>query len=833
MEQSTTGRQSWRRYFVVPIMLVVPAGPLLLAGMLWWPGLQPVAWPRLVAGLGLIIVVAAPRVTSRVRSEHFFDGWSDTAFVVGVAVLPLGPWIPLALATGMAISGLLLRRPLVKTAYNVSAHIISTCAAMTVMWRLRGSHDILTIKGICAVVVAAAVLMGISFILTGWVISATTAYNLRVILRDMFRVSIITHPTRVAVGLVILWLASTPKALLVLPPLLYLLYRQRKAGRSLELAKNAWQQLSARARGASSLDEPTAVRNALADAIALWRPDRVDIEIAGVDGRLWTLNAGSNEPQSSAIGEGSRRYRENDFIVERGVGDDDASFGRIRLIFRQSVALTSEENLALDVFAASLASAISNARAHEAERASAREQHRLTLLAEASAEHSRQLADEMAHLAEQHEHVATHDPLTGLANRRLLGRAVDDAIATNGADGCFGLLLVDIRDFKAVNNSLGPAAGNELLIAIGRRLRDVTRNNDLVARTGGDEFAVLLHGFSSADGAAVAANSIARELEASFRVAGMSIKVELAAGFAVAPDDASDRDELLRCAEVALHHSKHVRRRGIERYRAHFDPANTEQVTLLDELDGALRRREIMLHYQPKYNLVNGRIIGAEALIRWQHPRRGLLAPSQFMPVLERHAAISDVTRHVLDIALADNAVWRSAGHATPIAVNISARDLFDPTLAGTVATMLDAHDVPPNRLTLEVTETAAVANVDTVATVLHQLREIGVRLSCDDFGTGYSSLSMLANYPLNELKIDRSFVGGILDDRPKQLLISTAIAAAENFGLSVVAEGIETVDQQRALIARGCEVGQGFLLSKPVPPFAIGELLKRNLRVA
>ncbi|MGH3265787.1 MAG: putative bifunctional diguanylate cyclase/phosphodiesterase, partial [Trebonia sp.] len=639
-----------------------------------------------------------------------------------------------------------------------------------------------------------------------------------------------------AIAVLILWLASTPRALIAVVPLAWLMHRHYRSSRTHQRQEKALERLSMATRGSVTLDEEDAVRHALTDALSLWDPDAAELTLRnpGRDtARVWFLPSGGQISQTET-GRQGRGHRPGDHVIERRLAGRDDNLGSLRLIFRRKVELDPDEDRVLDLFVSSLASAIDNARQHKKTDEARAAQIVLTERAEHAANANRLLADRMRNLADQREHDATHDQLTDLANRRALAARIDESITTVDFEHCCcGLLVLDIRDFKTVNNNLGPGAGNQLLLAIADRLRDVVRADDLVAWLGGDEFAVFFRNFATPDGAAAAAAAITKELDAAYNVAGMPVKVEIAAGFAATPWEAPDRDELLRCAEVALQLSKQRRRRGIERYQRIADPASTEQVTLLQELDGALRDGQIVLHYQPKYNLTNGRIVGAEALIRWQHPRRGLLAPSQFMPIVERSAAMTDVTRHVLALAMADNADWARQGYATPVAVNVSARDLYDPDLAATVRTLLEEWQMPAERLTLELTETAAVANLDAVTATLEQLRALRVGLSCDDFGTGYSSLAMLAKYPLSELKIDRSFVAGMLNDRRTQLLIKTAVDAAANFGLTVVAEGIETADQQRALVARGCELGQGFLLSKPLPPFAIGDILRRNLRVA
>jgi diguanylate cyclase (GGDEF)-like protein len=829
-----------------PVLFVIGASVIVMAAMVGWQGVGPVDIWRPAAAAGLVCAGTLSQLLARVRSVRFGDTWTDAAFVLALVLLPAGPWVPTCVGAGMLAGMLALRRGLVRSAYNTATFVLAAIAgaglADVIGWR----GDALTARGATAAIMAVLVFVVTTAALSTWVVSCVSGETYQLVARDIFRRAAVVGAGNVAVALLILWLATTPRALVVVAPLMWLMHRHYRSTRAHERQERALERLSAATRGSVTLDEKDAIRHALADAISLWSPDAVELVMAGAPGGAgtsptrWLLLTGG-EVSSSPAEPDARRHPGSDFVVERQLIGRDTEIGQLRLVFRRKIDLAADERRALDLFTSALGAAIDNARLHrrtdEARAAQIVLRERAEHTATANqllAERMRGQVEEMAALAAQHEHDASHDQLTDLANRRLLAARIEEAVsATDLESMCCGLLVVDVRDFKAVNTTLGPRGGNQLLLAITKRLQGAVRADDLVGRIGGDEFAVLLRDFNSPQGAAAAAAAIVKELEVAYDVARMSVKVEMAAGIATAPWDATTSDELLRCAEVALQLSKQRRRRGVERYEREQDPGGTEQVTLLDELDAAMRDSQLLLHYQPKFDLLNGRILGVEALIRWQHPHRGLLAPAQFMPAIERTAAMSEVTHYVLNRALAQQTEWTKQGVSTPVAVNISARDLHDPDLPRSVQALLELHDVPASRLTLELTETAASGNLDAVASVLEELRALQVKLSCDDFGTGYSSLSMLARYPLTELKIDRSFVSGIMTDRRKQLLVNTAIDAARNFGLDIVAEGIETPDQQQALVARGCTVGQGYLLSKPVPPFAITDVLRRRLRVA
>ncbi|ABK52596.1 diguanylate cyclase/phosphodiesterase [Acidothermus cellulolyticus 11B] len=423
---------------------------------------------------------------------------------------------------------------------------------------------------------------------------------------------------------------------------------------------------------------------------------------------------------------------------------------------------------------------------------------------------------------------AGRDDLTGVANRPALLAALDDTFEDIHRRAAYaGLLVVNIRGFKQINAIVGHSAADQLLTNIAMRLASRVRHRDVVARLGADEFAVLLRDFNRPEGADAMSRAILRALREPFDVAGLPLTLDVAAGLAVAPRDADTSAELLRRAMVALQAARHARSPAVENYRPAHDPAGAERLTLHAELDAALRTGQLVLHYQSTVDLATGRTVGVEALLRWQHPRRGLLRPAEFLPAAEQSELIGLVTSYVLDAALASAVHWRQKGIALPVSVNISARDLHDPSFPDRVDTLLHLHGVPADRLTLEITETTLNSRLYPADAVAKKLRDLGVRLSCDDFGTGTTPLPRLRDLPLAELKIDNTLIAGIVGDDDKRAIVAAVVELGRVFDLTVVAEGIERQDEREVLIRLGCTTGQGYYFSPPVPGALIGDVLR------
>ena len=421
-------------------------------------------------------------------------------------------------------------------------------------------------------------------------------------------------------------------------------------------------------------------------------------------------------------------------------------------------------------------------------------------------------------LQQEMEHRALHDILTGLPNRALLADRFEQAlIASSRAGTSVGLLLLDLDRFKEVNDTFGHHYGDELLRLIGPRLTEVLRGVDTVARLGGDEFAVLLPDVHGVDDATNVANALLAALETPFKIEGVDMDVEASIGVVISGTHGYDTVTLMQRADIAMYVAKtqHI---GVFVYDPGVDGHSATKLAMVGDLRRALDRHELVLYYQPKVNISTGEVVGAEALVRWQHPEHGLLFPDAFIPLAERTGLINPLTRHILGMALAQARVWFDSGRPLPVAVNLSARNLHDEQFADMVAKLLAEHDVPAHLLELEVTESAIMIDPERARAMLEQLSALGIYISLDDFGAGYTSLSQLTSMPISEIKIDRSFVMTMASDPSNALIVSSVVDLGHNLGMKLVAEGVETETALGALSGFGCDIAQGYHLSRPIP---------------
>ena len=417
-------------------------------------------------------------------------------------------------------------------------------------------------------------------------------------------------------------------------------------------------------------------------------------------------------------------------------------------------------------------------------------------------------------------HQARHDALTGLPNRLLLQEQLRHILcgpvrAERDRDGA-ALLLLDLDRFKEVNDSFGHHHGDVLLRQVAERIRAALRATDLIARLGGDEFAALLPR-TDRSGALAVVEMIHAALAPPFAIEGQTFSVEASIGVVVSPNDGHDPETLLRRADVAMYVAK---RQGAPYalYSPEADAHNHRRFTLGAELRQAIKDGALLLHYQPKAALTTGQVTGVEALVRWPHPERGLIPPDEFIPLAEETGAIAPLTWWVLETALRQARAWRRSGRSLDMAVNLSAANLRDPRLSGKILTLLRRYATPPSMLRIELTESAIMDDPEHAIDVLTRLTQCGVRLSVDDFGTGYSSLAYLKRLPIDELKIDRSFVCDMIGDPADAAIVASTIGLGHNLGLRVVAEGVEDEETWRRLAGLGCDLAQGYYLSRPLP---------------
>ena len=418
------------------------------------------------------------------------------------------------------------------------------------------------------------------------------------------------------------------------------------------------------------------------------------------------------------------------------------------------------------------------------------------------------------------------DELTGLANRRRLGERMDELIAAARQTGRpLAFLLIDLDGFKELNDTLGHKAGDMLLRQIGPRLSGALREGDLLARLGGDEFGVLLPDTSPAE-ALVIGQRLRAQLETPFAVDGLLLAVDASAGAAVFPDHGHDGDELVQRADVAMYQAKSART-GTELYDAGRDMHSRDRLAMVSELRRGIEARELVVHYQPKATVDERQITGVEALVRWDHPERGMLQPAQFLPYAEQTDLMRPLTLYVIDQALGQCAAWAEEGLELSVAVNLGQVNLIDRQLPGDVAAALERRGVPAERLHLEITENLVMSDPRRTMEVLGALRELGVGLSLDDFGTGQTSLAYLSRLSLDEIKIDRSFVHELGRDEDAAAIVRSTVQMAQALRLRVVAEGAEDAAAVRRLQEFGCELVQGFFLSPPLPAAEITEWLR------
>jgi diguanylate cyclase (GGDEF)-like protein/PAS domain S-box-containing protein len=431
------------------------------------------------------------------------------------------------------------------------------------------------------------------------------------------------------------------------------------------------------------------------------------------------------------------------------------------------------------------------------------------------------------------QRMANYDPLTGLPNLCLLTQLVGQALMETKRTGAHGaMLVIEITRVGAISDTLGTDIGNELLCEIGRLFRLSLREVDVLARLDGHKFAVALFNIDKREHAGVVAQKLLDALAQPIRVASHSLQVGAHIGVAVYTDDGHDVPTLIRYADVAMNRAAHNVEDSFLFYSEEMNQRAKEHLRIESELRQAIANDELLLFYQPKVSLRSGRIVGAEALLRWRHPERGLVAPGVFIPVAEESGLILDLGAWVLEQACRQISAWRDAGLAMPpIAVNLSARQ-FDVGLPGRIAAVMERHGVQPDQINLEITESLLVRGTERVVAIMNELVAMGMSLALDDFGTGYSSLAYLKKFPISTLKIDRSFVIGLPFEENDCAIARAIVTMAQQLRQEIVAEGVETPEQMRFLRELGCDQLQGYLFSPPVPDTEFAAMLREGKRL-
>lgn len=458
-------------------------------------------------------------------------------------------------------------------------------------------------------------------------------------------------------------------------------------------------------------------------------------------------------------------------------------------------------------------------------------QHVSSMLSyEASAmviDQTQELRTQAAALEKKAAHEATHDSLTRLPNRTLFIDRLEQAIhiAKRHKEN-IAVLILDIDRFKEVNDTLGHYNGDRLIKQVALRLSNVIRESDTIARIGGDEFAFVLPRSGTKSNVEKLAKKIKKSLALPFSLENLSLDVQASIGAVLYPDHGKDADTLIQLADVAMYSAKQDKL-GFVVYHENLNRHSPHRLTLMGELREAIKENELVLHYQPKILTASGRLYAVEALVRWEHKKHGLMPPDEFIPIAERTGLIQDLTVWVLRQSLRQCANWHKKGFPIGVAVNISSRCLLDPEFPDIVTGLLAAYDIPATSLMMEITETSIMVAPDRSLGILNRIHDIGVSFSIDDFGTGYSSLAYLKKLPVNEIKIDKSFVTDMLKNESDATIVNATIQLGHNLGLTVVAEGVEDRHTFDRLTTMNCDIIQGYYISKPVPPDDLMALIK------
>ena len=738
------------------------------------------------------VVVVASRVSVelRIRANRQGTSWTGVAVIVGLAMVP-APWVVLCVAAGVA-AGKIIRSAASgpKIVFGVAKDTLSAATASIVVaaFGLSAdlSHPTFDPIALVAAYLAMALVDELAFLPVMAVVSHSRVDKL---LRVNWDVNLVGHLIRLALVLAVVAIRaySSDILLLLVVPLLVTcvhLWHSRRVRTREE--RSSWQRLSKTTDELNAVDLTKVLHSGTMRAAQIFSADEAEIDLAS-DGNDRVVRS----TPELVLFDGPRSVapagQAGDLVSDLVPHDGSQRVGVLRLRFGGAVKLTEFEQYKLETFGSALCTAIRNASAYA----------------------------ELQRVSAENAYAAAHDALTGLANRRELLEAARQTFEARGDDGVLALLLIDLNHFKEINDTLGHAAGDQVLQEVADRLRDSARADDLVARLGGDEFAVLLTGLPSPAMAAHRAQVLLEPLDRPFDVDGMQLTVEAASGIALAPGSGGVQ-ELLRRADVAMYQAKRSGQRTATYLHAR-DTADVGRLMLGNDLRRAVDRREFLVDFQPIVDLGSGEVISAEALARWHHPEQGDLSPVQFLETVERSGQLPAFAAAVLEQSLTAIGIWREAGFDLPVAVNVSPRSLLDPDFPAAVLSRLEQHSVPADRLVLELAETLTISQLEVVARSLGELRDAGVRLALDDFGTGVSSLSVLSRIPMHQLKIDREFVLAVETSSEAAAVIRSTVDLARSLHLTVVAAGVESEPQRHALWELGCAAGQGHLFARPM----------------
>jgi diguanylate cyclase (GGDEF)-like protein len=760
---------------------------------------QPAPTVTLIGLVAAIAVANRTMIQLRIRANRQGVSWTEVAVLVGLTVVP-APWVVLCTAIGIAASKAVARVPLQRAVFGVAKETLLAAAAglVFVLTEPRSGGPPLHLGATALAFVAMVVL---DDLLSMPVMALATHTPVRRMILgnwDLRLLSLLARYALAVLTIAVLALDDGGRLLLVVPfavCCIHLWQTSRLRGRE---ERRSWQRLAQTTDELNVVGLDSVLHSAVVRAADLFSADEAEIELYGPDtDRMLRGSPDAVSFDGSAVDAPERAGLIIPAELEGHDGSDPV--GLLRLRFRGQVNLTESEHYKLKTFASALCTAIRNATAYA----------------------------ELERIARENAHAAMHDPLTGLANRRALLDRGDEILGLRRTDGLTAMLLIDLNHFKEVNDTLGHTAGDQVLTEVATRLQNAARPQDLVARLGGDEFAVLFTGLPAPAMAAHRADELLASLDRTIEVDGMHLTVEACGGIALAPATGGVH-ELLRRADVAMYQAKRSGQRTAS-YAHARDTADVSRLMLGSDLVRAVADHEFLVDFQPIVDLGSGEVVSAEALARWHHPHHGNLSPMRFLETVERSGQLSAFADAVLEQSLAAVGTWRDAGFDLPVAVNVSPRSLLDPHFPGTVLDRLARHQVPADRLVLELTETLTISQLEVVARALGELRTAGVKLALDDFGTGFSSLPVLSRIRVHELKIDREFVMAVETSPEAAAVIRSTVDLARSLHLTVVAEGVESEPQRHTLWELGCVAGQGHLFARPMPAVRLLAALRRG----
>jgi len=756
------------------------------------PHISPEGWLTLITVTFLILLSNLLSIQVRPR---FSVNWTDSAILVAAAALPQ-PWLMVSVTFAITTAKLVQKRPAIKTLFAIAKEIIVATTAGLIF----SSADIETLTTtsqldnfppIQTVALAFLAMIVIDDLVSVPVIAISMGMPVLQMYRDSLKrhlsLSVVRFGIALAALVLLLW---DSRLLIAIPPLVLSLHFMHLNRLRQEAEREAWQRLARATDALNEVDLDKVLRAAVDTGVNMFGAAWVEVDFrvlaepgapAAVRHVFGDRSGLLTERPDVATSEG-----EPTVVALEGQRDTE-DVGELRLFFARPTILPEREGFLLRTFAAALATAIRNASAYGL----------------------------LINVADQHAHEAQHDPLTGLANRRRLVDAGKDALEQRPTSGAIALLTLDMVQFKEINDGLGYTAGDAVLVEIARRMLATASPDAVVARQGGDEFAVLFTALPTPALAMHRSRDILQEVAEEYEVDGVPITLVPRAGLAVAPAD-GDMTELLRRASLALTEAKRTGQRIVP-YSRSLDITDLDRLELGGQISRAVAASEFTLEFQPIVDLATGEIVSAEALARWHHPDRGNLDPRRFLDAVERSGQLTAFTEAILDQALQAAGTWATAGHPIPVAVNISPRSLLDRRFPALVEQLLNERGMSSDSLVLELTESLTLSSMEIVDQVLAGLGRIGVAIALDDFGTGFSSLSALARVPVRELKIDRSFVTDMDASAEAMAVVRSTIELGRALELAVVAEGIERVDQRQTLWNLGCGLGQGHLFARPM----------------